>query len=37
VAQRLSKEPAAYPEIIATSSEKGFGIDVLRSRIADLL
>jgi ribosome biogenesis GTP-binding protein YsxC/EngB len=37
VAQRLAKEPAAYPEIIATSSEKGLGIDVLRSRIADLL
>jgi ribosome biogenesis GTP-binding protein YsxC/EngB len=37
VAQRLSKEPAAYPEIVATSSEKGSGIDVLRSRIADLL
>jgi ribosome biogenesis GTP-binding protein YsxC/EngB len=37
VAQRLSKEPAAYPEIIATSSDKGSGVDVLRSRIADLL
>ncbi len=37
VAERLSKEPAAYPEIIATSSDKGTGIDVLRSRIADLL
>jgi ribosome biogenesis GTP-binding protein YsxC/EngB len=37
VAERLSKEPAAYPEIIATSSDKGSGVDVLRSRIADLL
>jgi GTP-binding protein len=37
VAERLAKEPAAYPEIIATSSDKGAGIDVLRSRIADLL
>ena len=37
VADRLAREPAAYPEIIATSSDKGAGIDVLRSRIADLL
>jgi ribosome biogenesis GTP-binding protein YsxC/EngB len=37
VAERLAKQPAAYPEIVATSSDKGTGIDVLRSRIADLL
>lgn len=30
----LQKYPAAYPEIIATSSEKGIGLDILRSTIA---
>jgi GTP-binding protein len=33
----LSKHPAAYPEIIATSSEKGWGIETLRSTIATLV
>jgi GTP-binding protein len=33
---RLAKEPAAYPEIVLTSSEKGAGIDVLRSIIAGM-
>jgi GTP-binding protein len=32
----LSKHPAAYPEIILTSSEKGEGIEVLRAIIAGL-
>ncbi len=32
----LSKHPAAYPEIILTSSEKGEGIATLRSVIANL-
>ena len=32
----LSKHPAAYPEIIVTSSEKGWGIPTLRSVIATL-
>ncbi|NBD29176.1 MAG: YihA family ribosome biogenesis GTP-binding protein [Alphaproteobacteria bacterium] len=30
----LSRHPAAYPELVLTSSEKGLGIDVLRSIIA---
>ena len=30
----LQNYPAAYPEIIATSSEKGTGLDVLRTTIA---
>ena len=33
----LSKHPAAFPEIIVTSSEKGEGIETLRSVIATLL
>jgi GTP-binding protein len=33
----LSKHPAAYPEIIVTSSEKGWGIETLRSTIATLV
>jgi GTP-binding protein len=33
----LAKRPAAYPEIIATSSEKGTGIAELRAEIAGLL
>ncbi|MCB1503927.1 MAG: YihA family ribosome biogenesis GTP-binding protein [Hyphomicrobiaceae bacterium] len=33
----LSKHPAAYPGIIATSSEKGIGVDHLRAAIARLL
>mgnify|MGYP000445200405 CR=1 FL=1 len=32
----LSKHPAAYPEIVVTSSEKGWGIPTLRSIIATL-
>jgi GTP-binding protein len=37
VRDALSKHPAAYPEIIVTSSEKGWGIDTLRSTIASLV
>ena len=33
----LKKYPSAYPEIIATSSEKGEGLDILRAEIAGLL
>ncbi len=33
----LQKHPAAFPEIILTSSEKGDGIDTLRSVIATLV
>jgi len=33
----LSKHPAAYPEIIVTSSEKGWGIETLRTTIATLV
>lgn len=36
VAVALKKRPAAYPEIIATSSEKGEGVAELRSAIASL-
>jgi GTP-binding protein len=32
----VSKHPAAYPEIIVTSSEKGWGVDVLRAVISSL-
>ena len=32
----LSKHPAAYPEIVLTSSDKGEGIDTLRAIIATL-
>ncbi|MCL4158152.1 UNVERIFIED_CONTAM: hypothetical protein GTU68_044296 [Idotea baltica] len=32
----LSKHPAAFPEIIVTSSEKGWGIPTLRAVIASL-
>ena len=32
----LGKHPAAFPEIIVTSSEKGEGIETLRAVIADL-
>ncbi len=32
----IAKRPAAHPEIIATSSETGFGIEVLRAEIAAL-
>ena len=33
---RLAKHPAAYPEIILTSAEKGTGIETLRALIAGL-
>lgn len=33
----LQKHPAAFPEIILTSSEKGDGVDTLRSVIATLI
>jgi GTP-binding protein len=36
VSDALSKHPAAYPEIILTSSEKGDGIATLRAIIATL-
>lgn len=36
VATALSKHPAAYPELILTSSEKGDGIPTLRATIAGL-
>lgn len=32
----LSKHPAAYPELVVTSSEKGLGIETLRAIIASL-
>jgi len=36
-AAALAKHPAAFPIIIATSSEKGLGIDELRATIAGIL
>ena len=33
----LSKHPAAYPELILTSSEKGMGLETLRATIAGLI
>ncbi len=36
VRRALSKHPAAFPEIVVTSSEKGDGIETLRSIIAGL-
>lgn len=36
VREALSKHPAAYPEIVLTSSEKGDGISTLRAIIAGL-
>ncbi|QUS56470.1 ribosome biogenesis GTP-binding protein YihA/YsxC [Pseudovibrio brasiliensis] len=33
----LAKRPAAHPEVIATSSEKGLGMDDLRAEIAQLV
>ena len=33
---KLSKHPAAFPELVLTSSEKGFGIPTLRALIASL-
>lgn len=37
VREKLSKHPAAYPEMIVTSSEKGDGIPTLRAIIATLV
>lgn len=37
VGQALSKHPAAYPELIITSSETGEGMPLLRAAIAGLL
>lgn len=37
VREKLSKHPAAFPEIILTSSEKGDGIPTLRATIASLI
>ena len=37
VRQSLSKHPAAFPEIVLTSSEKGTGIATLRAIIATLV
>ena len=34
--EAIAKHPAAYPEIIVTSSEKGDGIEVLRAVIASM-
>jgi len=31
--EKIRKRPAAYPEVLATSSEKGSGLDDLRSAI----
>ena len=36
VRSALSKHPAAFPELVLTSSEKGDGIGTLRSIIAGL-
>lgn len=36
VRKSLAKHPAAYPEIVVTSSEKGWGIPTLRAIIATL-
>lgn len=33
----ISKHPAAFPVVLTTSSEKGFGIDELRATLAALL
>ncbi|PHQ97297.1 MAG: YihA family ribosome biogenesis GTP-binding protein [Marinosulfonomonas sp.] len=37
VREAVTKHPAAYPELILTSSEKGEGIAILRTIIADLV
>ena len=36
VREKLSKHPAAFPEIVLTSSEKGDGLAELRAIIAGL-
>jgi GTP-binding protein len=35
--EKIRKRPAAYPEVLSTSSEKGRGIDDLRSAISQVL
>ena len=37
VREKLSKHPAAFPELVTTSSEKGEGIATLRAVISDLI
>jgi GTP-binding protein len=37
VRENLAKHPAAYPELVVTSSEKGEGIETLRGVIAGLI
>lgn len=37
VRSELMKHPAAFPELIVTSSEKGWGIETLRATIASLV
>ena len=37
VREKLSKHPAAFPELVTTSSEKGEGIQTLRAVISDLI
>ena len=37
VREKLSKHPAAFPELVTTSSEKGEGIATLRAIISDLI
>jgi len=36
VRTKLASHPAAFPELLVTSSEKGWGIDILRGIIAEL-
>ena len=36
VREKLAKHPAAFPEIVLTSSEKGDGIATLRAIVAGL-
>ncbi|MDQ0392404.1 ribosome biogenesis GTP-binding protein YihA/YsxC [Labrys monachus] len=35
--EKISRRPAAFPELIVTSSREGTGMDVLRSTIAQIL
>ena len=35
--QAVSKRPAAYPDVLITSSEKGWGIPELRAEIAGMM
>lgn len=37
VREAMSKHPAAFPELVVTSSEKGWGIPTLRSIITELI